>query len=163
MVPDAGQNRQFRPLTSHFFGLDDGQELANGPFEIVIDDHMVAHGPTYRLFLLGLSEAGCDLFFLIASIAQAALLLLTRGRHHENEHGVGEAILDLTGPVNFDFKNDNGIMRGFGERRAVVVAEKLGPLQKPASRDSCFKRRSVGEHIRVCPLPGPPLTRRPRS
>jgi hypothetical protein len=58
MVPDAGQNRQFRPLSGHFFGLDDGQKLTNSPFEIVVDDHMVAHGPTNGFFLCSSREGG---------------------------------------------------------------------------------------------------------
>ena len=87
-----------------------------------------------------LRRRAIDLVGSVAAAAQAALLLLAGRREHEDQQRVGADRLDLPGAVDLDLQHDVGARRRLGRRRAVVVAEELGPLEEPAGGDALLER-----------------------
>ena len=77
----------------------------------------------------------------VAAAAQAPLLLVARRRQDEDQQRVGVQRLDLLGAVDLDLEHDVGARRRLGRRRAVVVAEELGPLEEAAVGDAPLERR----------------------
>src|ERR671913_149522 len=68
-------------------------------------------------------------------------LLGPAGREHEDQAGVGPDGLDLAGAVDLDLEHDDvGARAGLGRRRAVVVAQEVGPLEEAAGGDARFER-----------------------
>ena len=88
-----------------------------------------------RLFVLGLAQPGEHLVARVAAAAEPTLLLLARRREHEDQDRLRVLLLDLLGAVELDLEHDVGrgrVVEPLRARRAVVVAEELGPLEEAA-------------------------------
>ena len=104
--------------------------------EVVVDQHVVGELEPDRLLGLGLAQPGDHLLLAVAALAQPALLLRPGRRQDEDQDGVGLHALHLLGAVDLDLEHDTSLPPArLGQRRAVEVAEELGPLEEAALVD----------------------------
>ena len=143
--------------------IDDPQQLVDRVVEVVVDQHVVGQFEAHRLLRLGLAQTIGDLVLAVATLAQPALLLGPRRWQDEDQDRLGSLGLDLLGSVDLDLQHDVAAGDGLGERRAVEVAEELGPLQKATGGDVAAKLIASDEVIRRVGLADSAFTCRPGS
>ena len=132
--------------------FDDRQHLVDGAVEVIVDHDVVGLGDPHRLLVLGLAQPGEDLVVGVAAAAQPAFLLVARRREHEDQDCVRNLALHLLGAVELDLEHDVGRV-GLAQlgraRRAVVIAEELGPLEEPALTFVALERLGGREDVGV--------------
>src|SRR3954447_3611681 len=141
---------------------DDGDELVDRALQVVVHHDVVGDGLADGLFVLGLAQPLDDLVLGVTTAPQAPLLLLTRRRHHEDQQRLGMAVAHLLGAVDLDLEHHVLAGRRRRERRAVVRAEEVGPLEEARGADAGLEGGTVGEDVGIVRLTGALRSCRPR-
>lgn len=130
-------------------GVDQAGDLLGGAVEAVVDHLHRPQGRCARSFLGRLGQALADPRRGITPLAQPALLLGGRRRHHEDQERVREAPVDLARSLH------QGVAAGRGDRRPVEVPQELGPLQELARFDRRLEASPVDKDVGIWgPRPG---------
>ncbi len=137
--------------------------LGGGLCDLPVHDHGVGDLASGTLLGRTFAEPFGDVVVVVAPTPEALGLHLDRGRHEEDQHRVRPEPTHLAGALQIDLEEEVPSGRRVGERRAVQVAEELGPLEEPATVTACLEGRAVDEDVRLVRLSGPARPGRPRA
>ena len=114
--------------------------LVDVSVEVVVHDDLGADGQP-----AGSASATLRTALAMSGVAPTleAGLLLAAGRLDEEQERIGVLATDLVRALDLDLEDDVDARRRIGRRRAVQVAEEVGPLEEPALGDASSKSARV--------------------